>query len=462
MVSRRNFMKSGTAFLAAPVIVPRHVLGGTGYTPPSGRLTVAGVGVGGVGHPHMCGIAATGFQIEALCDVDDVHAKVMYDKFPQARRYRDYREMLAAEKDKIDCVYCATPDHTHAFVTLAALAAKKHVCCVKPLTRSLEEIYVVADAAKKAGTATQVTSLPWSNEPGCRTREIIESGLLGDVVEVHLWSCRPVWPQGMPEYPRFTDPVPASLDWNQWLGPSEKRPFARRWPEDSIIPKLTTHGWGRDAVFHPFNFRGWYEFGAGSLGDMGCHYINTVYKALKLTHPTLVTSHSTRWSPVAFPLACLVTYDYPAREGLPACRVHWYDGGIKPPVPREMGTEPLAEEGVLYVGTKGMLVYNPDNGRIRVLGDGLQAKADALPRVHRRRGDLWWEWKDGCLGKEEACCNFQWAIGITEFVLLGNLAVRTRKPIKFDPATMTCADNPEANDLIRLKYHNGYTLNSQG
>ena len=212
MVSRRSFMKGGAALLAAPVIVPRHVLGGNGIVAPSGRLTLAGVGIGGVGSGQIRGLAAAGFQIEALCDVDDAHAEKTYRRFRQARRYRDYREMLEKEGDKIDAVYCGTPDHTHAFVTLAALRRKKHVCCVKPLTRSIEELNAVVAAAREAGVATQVTATSYNRDAGCREREIVASGILGDIVEAHAWSRRPVWPQGMPAYPDFTDKVPATLD----------------------------------------------------------------------------------------------------------------------------------------------------------------------------------------------------------------------------------------------------------
>ena len=175
-IPRRSFVKYSLAAAAAPMIVPRHVLGGP--TAPSNRITLGGVGVGGVGHGQVKGLAKAGFQVEALCDVDDLHAAKTYKKFPKARRYRDFREMLAKEGDKIDAVYCGTPDHTHAFVTLAALRAKKHVCCVKPLTRSMEECYLVVEEAKKAGVATQVTATPCTSEYACRVCEIIASGIL--------------------------------------------------------------------------------------------------------------------------------------------------------------------------------------------------------------------------------------------------------------------------------------------
>lgn len=460
MFTRRSFIRHGAAAfaLSAPVIVPRHVLGGKDYTPPSEKITLGGVGIGGIGHSQIKDLAKAGFQVVALCDVDDVHAKKTYDLFPQARRYRDYRKLIAEEGDKVDAVYCGTPDHTHAFVTLAALRAKKHVCCVKPLTRSMEECYLVVDEAKKAGVATQVTATPCTSENACRVCEIIASGILGDIVEAHAWTNRPVWPQGMPAYPDFTSPVPDTFDWNLWLGSAEKRPYAARWPKSSTLPKMVRSTWGRDVVYHPFNHRGWYDFGAGALGDMGCHQANTFYRALALGHPLMISATSTRVSDVAFPLASIVTYDYPKRGSFPELRLVWYDGLLKPPVPKQLNGKTLPTEGVLYVGTKAtMLVAGLVNG-VRILDPELNEKAKTIPATLPRRGDIWQEWLVACKGGEKAGCNFDWAMLITEFVLLGNLAVRTGQSVAFDPATLHVKNNSDADALLRLTYHNGFTL----
>ena len=462
MINRRSFVKRGAAasvFFAAPAIVPRHVLGGEGYTPPSEKITLAGIGIGGVGHGQIKGLSQAGFEVVALCDIDDLHAKKTYDLFPQARRYHDYRKLLADEGDKVDAVYCGTPDHTHAFVTLAALRAKKHVCCVKPLTRTVEECYRVVEEAKRAGTATQVTASPHTDERSCRIREIIASGILGDIVEAHAWTRRPVWPQGMPDYPDFSDPVPDTLKWELWLGPVEHRPYAKEWPKGSAIPKLSLEGWSGAAVYHPFNFRGWFEFGAGALGDMGCHWANTIYKALELDHPTMITAHSTRCSHAAFPLASIVTFDYPKRANFPELRFVWYDGGMKPPAPRELGGEPMPIEGVMYVGTKAkLLVAMEGKGGTRILNPELDAKAQTIPATLPRRGRIWDEWMTACKGGEKAGCNFEWAKLITDFVLLGNLAVQTRGAVAFDPVEMRITNNPDADARLRAKYYNGFVL----
>jgi len=452
VVSRRAFLKTSAAATFAFNLVPRHVLGGEGHTPPSEKITLAGIGIGGIGHSQLKACDKAGFQIVALCDVDDLHAKKTYDVFPQARRYRDFRELLSAEGSRIDAVYCGTPDHTHTIITLAALRAKKHVCCVKPLTRTVEETRAVLAAAKIAGTATQVTARPNTGEEGCRTCELIAAGAIGAVREVHVWSNRPVWPQGMPGRPAGEDPVPASLDWKLWIGPAPMRPFKSVWPEGSPIPDLPPQNWGKRAVYHPFNFRGWWDFGCGALGDMGCHYLNTPYRALKLGHPTRVSASTTRRFDESFPLASIVTYDYPARGDMPEVRVVWYDGGLRPPKPRELGNAELPAEGVLYIGDKGKMVFE------KIIDPALAAKFASVPQTLPRRDGTWGEWLTACKGGEKAGCHFDWAGPLTEFVLLGNIALRTGKQIEYDAEAMRIPNAPEADALLRQPYHNGWTL----
>ena len=450
-VSRRAFLKTSAAAAFAFNLVPRHVLGGEGQTPPSERITLAGIGVGGVGHSQIKACDKAGFQIVALCDVDDLHAKKTYDLFPQARRYRDFRELLAAEGDKADAVYCGTPDHTHAVVTLAALRAKKHVCCVKPLTRTVEECRAVTAAAQAAGTATQVTTRPNTNEEGCRSTELIAAGAIGAVREVHVWSYRPVWPQGMPGRPEGEDPVPATLDWKLWIGPAPMRPFKAKWPDGNPLPDLPPKNWGGRAVYHPFNFRGWWDFGCGALGDMGCHYLNAPYRALKLGYPTRVSASTSKRFDESFPLASIVTYDFPAREGLPEVRVVWYDGGLQPPKPRELAGK-LPDEGVLYIGDTGKMVFE------NIIDPALAATCAAIPKTLPRREGTWGEWLTACKGGARAGCDFAWSGPLTEFVLLGNIALRTGKEIAYDAAAARITNAPEADALLRQPYHNGWSL----
>lgn len=463
MTNRRGFLKCGIAFSAlgacGPAIVPRHVLGGLGYTPPSEKITLSGIGVGGIGHPQLKDAATAGFQIVALCDIDRNYAEKTYTVFPQARRYQDFRELIASEGDKTDAVYCGTPDHTHAIITLAALKAKKHVCCVKPLTRTVEECRAVAEAARKAGVATQVTARPNTSEAACRIAEWMQAGIIGEVREAHSWSARPVWPQGMTAYPDFKDPVPSHFDWEQWLGPAEKRPYAEAWPKHIPYPDLSQNWKGR-AVFHPFNFRGWTAFGTGSLGDMGCHRANTVYRVLKLRYPSRVEVSCTRRYAISFPIGCIATYDYPAREGFPELRYVWYDGGLRPPTPKQMVGRPLPTEGTLYIGDKGVILddaVKPDTPPV-VLDPALAKKAESVPRTLTRRGGVMPEWLEACKGKGRAGCDFDWAVPLTEFVLLGNLALQTGKAVEFNPETLTISNNSDAEALIRQPYHNGWTL----
>ncbi len=450
--TRRAFLKTSAASVFAFNIVPRNVLGGAGQTPPSEKITLGGIGIGGVGHSQIKACDKAGFQIVALCDVDDVHAKKTYDVFPQARRYRDFRDLLASEGEKIDAIYCGTPDHTHAIITLAALRAKKHVCCVKPLTRTVEECRAVTSTAKQAGVATQVTTRPNTNEEGCRTTELIAAGAIGAVREVHVWSFRPVWPQGMPGRPAGEDPVPGTLDWKLWIGPAPMRPFKDVWPEGNPIPDMPPKNWGGRKVYHPFNFRGWWDFGSGALGDMGCHYLNTPYRALKLGYPTHVSASTSKRFDESFPLSSIVTYDYPERGEMPPVRVVWYDGGLRPPRPKELGSADLPDEGVLYIGDKGKMVFE------KIIDPALAEKAASVPKTLPRREGTWVEWLAACKGGERAGCDFEWSGPLTEFVLLGNLALRTGKQLNYDAAAMRITNVPEADALLRQPYHNGWTL----
>lgn len=457
-LSRREVLSGAVAAFASATIVPRHVLGGAGRRAPSDRLTLAGVGVGGVGHGQLKSCEAAGFQIDVLCDVDDVYADRSYKNWPQARRYRDFREMLEAEEKKIDAVYCGTPDHTHAIIALAALKKNKHLCCVKPLTRTLHENQVVVDAAVKAGVATQVTASANTNDTACRTCELIAAGALGPVREVHIWSNRPLWPQGMMR-PEGSDPVPSTLDWDLWLGPAAKRPFKANWPEGHYALKQVNLPGNRSpktpAVYHPWNFRGWWDFGTGALGDMGCHHLNTPYRALKLGHIGSVSATASKVFDETAPLASIVTYDFPAREGMPPVRVVWYDGGIKPPPPRAMEGESLPGSGELYIGDEGVML---DNNKIYPAGRA--KKFASVPKTLPRRSGTWGEWFEACQGGEQAGCHFEWAGLLTEFVLLGNIAIRVGKHLEWNAQEMRFTNDKEANQYVSEPYHNGWTLDA--
>jgi predicted dehydrogenase len=363
--------------------------------------------------------------------------------------------MLQAEGDKADAVYCGTPDHTHAIVTLAALRRRKHVCCVKPLTRTVEECRAVVAESAKAKVATQVTAAPNTNEWACRTCELIWAGAIGPVREVHVWSDRPLWPQGMVR-PAGADPIPNDLDWDLWLGPAPKRPFKANWPDGDIALRQVNMPGGSDpwyrSVYHPFNFRGWWDFGTGALGDMGCHYLNTPFKALKLTSPTHVHATSTRLMGESAPLASVVTFEFPEREGMPPLRMVWYDGGLRPPVPRQMIGRSLGEGGAIFIGDEGAMigpnVIPAERGR----------KFETTPKTLQRRSGTFGEWLEACKGGPAAGCAFEWAGPLTECILLGNIAIRRGKPLDWDGPGMRFTNDADANRLLSADYQNGWSL----
>ena len=460
-ISRRQFLRrsaAATGALAAFQLAPASILAADGSAPNS-RLALAGVGVGGVGFSQLQGCEQAGFQIAALCDVDDSYGKKAFDRWPQARRHRDFREMLGAEGDRIDAVYCGTPDHTHALITLASLRRGKHVCCVKPLTRTIHELRAVQEAARKARVATQVTAAPNTSEVACRTCELIQAGAIGTVREVHLWSNRPLWPQGMVR-PPGEDPVPAGFDWKLWLGPAAARPFKDKWPIDSYALAQVNLPNGRapepKSVYHPWNFRGWWDFGTGALGDMGCHHFNTPLRALQLGSPSRIEASATKVFSETTPLASLVTYDFPQRGNRPTVRVIWYDGGLKPPRPSQFEGKALPEDGTLYTGDEGCILSGWDG--LKVLPKARAEKFDDLAKTLTRHGGTWQEWHVACRGGEAAGCNFEWAGPLTEMVLLGNIAIRTGKRLEWDAAQGKSTNSPEANALLQEPYHNGWSL----
>jgi len=459
-LSRRTFLRRSAVAGAAVSLVPSGVIVAADDRPtPATRLSLAGVGVGGVGFGQLQECEKAGFQITALCDVDDAYARKAYDHWPQARRYRDFREMLAAEGDRVDAVYVGTPDHTHALITLAALRRRKHVCCVKPLTRTLDEGRVLLEAARKAGVATQMTAAPNTSEAACRTVEWVQAGLLGEVREVHVWTNRPVWPQGM-ERPPGEDPVPPTLDWKLWLGPAAPRPFKQAWPEGhhALTQLKAAVDWVRQyrGVYHPFNFRGWWDFGTGALGDMGCHHFNTILRALGLAQPASVSASATKLLPETAPLASIVTYDFPARGPQPPVRVVWYDGGLLPPRPPELADQPMPEEGAIYVGSQGKLLYSWQGPQW--LTPALKTRADAVPKTLPRRPGTWKEWHEACRGGEPAGCAFEWAVPLTAVVLLGNIAIRTGRRLAWDAQAMRFPNHPPADAFVKEPYHNGWSL----
>jgi predicted dehydrogenase len=461
-IRRRDFLPAGGAALAAFTILPRNVLGAP-FVPPSDKLNIAGVGIGGMGAEYLRECESE--NIVALADVDDEFAAKTFTKYPAAKRYRDFRVMLDKQKD-IDAVIVGTPDHTHAVVTMAALQLRKHVYCAKPLTRTIFESRAVARAARDAGVATQMSTQSCASESACATEELIQSGAIGPVREVHVWSDRPVWPQGV-RRPQGTSAVPSTLDWDLWLGPAPVRPY--------------------NPLYHPFNWRGWYDFGTGALGDMALHTFHNVFRALKLTAPAGVSSSSTvvaepappgqrdpEWSRIrrvrpseTFPHSEIVTWDFPARGDLPPVRLHWYDGGLKPPRPADLAPgSNLEAEGAYYVGEKGVLLTGVGGG---TPSRGPESGGELLPlsrfagytpppKTIPRSIGHYKEWIEASKGGPRTNCNFEFASLINETALLGVISGRTGKHLVWDAPNTRFANDAEANGFVNPPYRPGWTL----
>ena len=438
-LSRRDFL-GGAAVTAVFTIVPRYVLGGVGHTPPSEKLNIAGIGVGGRGAADIREVSSE--NIVALCDVDERRAAKTFELYPKARKYRDFRKMLEKQKD-IDAVVIATPDHTHAVASMTAIQMGKHVYCEKPLTHSIYEARRLTEAARNAKVATQMGNQGRSHEGIRLLCEWIWDGAIGTVREVHIWTDRPKgwWPQGVGR-PKDTHPIPSTLDWDLWLGPAPERPYNR--------------------AYLPFKWRGWWDFGTGALGDMGCHLFDAPFLALKLGYPESVEAHSTEVNSETAPLASIVYYKFSVRENMPAVKLTWYDGGMMPPRPEELeegrrvGNE---NGGIIIVGDKGKIMASDENVQNpRLIPEAKMQAYKRPPKTLPRSIGHHKEWIEACKGGKAAESNFDYSGPLTEVVLLGNLAIRAGKKLYWDGANMKVTNVPEANEYIQHEYRQGWTL----
>jgi predicted dehydrogenase len=438
--SRRHFMGAAAA-AAAFTIVPSHVLGGANGTPPSEKLNIAGVGIGGMGQNNVR--ACESENIVALCDVDWDFAAKVFKQYPNARQWKDFRKMLDEQKD-IDAVIVATPDHLHTTVAMAAMQRGKHVYVQKPLTRLVSEARLLTEAARKYKVATQMGNQGHSQEGVRLICEWIWDGAIGEVREVHAWTNRPVWPQGI-DRPRQAEPVPETMDWDLWIGPAPVRPY--------------------NHIYAPFNWRGWWDFGGGALADMACHVLDPVFSALKLKYASSVEASCTKVNKETFPLASLVHFEYPAREGMPPVKIHWYDGGLKPERPEalEVG-RPLDQEpsNVLFIGSKGVLRCGEYGGSPRLIPEAAM-KAYKLPpkTLERIRGGHEQNWLRACKGGPAATSNFDYSGPFTEMVVMGNLALRPEnvgKKLEWNGEKMLVTNDEKANDYVHMHYREGWEL----
>ncbi len=429
------------------MVVPRYVVAGAEGPAPSEKLNIAGVGIGGQGGSDIQEVSSE--NIVALCDVDSAHAGPIFQKYPGAKRYQDFRVMLEKEKN-IDAVVIGTPDHTHAIVSMTAIKMGKHVYCEKPLTRTIYEARALTKAAREHKVVTQMGNQGMAFEGNRLINEWLAAGVIGAVKEVHVWSDRPThkgklplyWPQGI-ERPKDEPAVPASLDWNLWLGPAPMRPY-------------------HPAYVH-FRWRGWWDFGSGGLGDMGIHNIAPVASALKLGAPTSVHASSTPVFPETLPVASVVHYEFPARGEMPPVTLHWYDGGILPERPEELDADEELnhEDGVIFVGEKGKLLVEGWGGmRPRLIPQKRMDEFERPPKTLARSIGHHKEWIAACKGEKiTPRSNFDFAGPLTEMVLLGTVCVRMGgQKLVWDSENLKVTNHPEANKYIHYEYRQGWSL----
>ena len=476
--SRRNFLKKGLVTAAGLYIVPRHVLGGKGYTAPSDKLIVASVGVGGKGEWDVNYFYGTGkAEIAVLCDVDDRRAAKNRTKFPTAKYYKDYREMLDKEHKHVDAVSISTPDHMHAVIGMACMQLGKHVYIQKPLAHDIYEARLLTQAAARYKVVTQMGNQGASGDGVRQLVDWYRAGVIGDVTEVFCFTNRPVWPQGI-QWPAVKAPVPAELDWNLWLGTAPYKDYV-----DNLVP---------------FNWRGWWDYGTGALGDMGCHIIAPAFQVLGLGYPTeaqcsvggvYVGEFQAGYFPDSCPPSSHITLKFKGADGKPDVKLHWMDGGIQPERPDELGPDEIfgdGDNGTYFIGTKGKMMCATYGRDPHLLPTSRSAGTVVPQTIARVPGaddyghyQAWIEAAMAGYGSDKEknlSSNFKVAGPLTETVLMGNLAIRSyqvRKPktdgkgydypgrhikLLWDGDNMKITNFEEANQFVRRSYREGWSL----
>ena len=448
--SRRRFLRRATTGAAVLALSsPPRVLTAMVSSPPSGKLNIAGVGCGGMGAGNLRGLASE--NIVALSDVDERRAGGSFKRFSSATRYKDFRVLLDKEKH-VDAVMVAIPDHMHAPVSMAAMRLGKHVYCEKPLTHSVYEARQMTAAAREHKVATQMGNRGQAAEGVRLLCEWIWDGAIGAVREVHIWTDRPrrgiydeYWPQGVGR-PGETPPVPKEVSWDLWLGVASKRPY--------------------HPAYLPFKWRGWWDFGTGALGDIGCHALDGVVRALKLGPPESVEACSSPVNDETYPVSSTVTYRFPARGDMAAAKLTWYDGGLRPPRPAELEEGHRLggyTNGILLVGDQGKIMTRGAGGSPVLIPTSRMKDYKRPPKTLPRSPGHYKEWIDACKGGKPAGSNFDHAGPLAETVLLGNIALRRplRKKLAdrrllWDSENLRFTNLPEANEYIRREYREGW------
>ncbi len=461
--SRRTFLKNA-GMAAGFMIVPRFVLGGPGYVAPSDTLYIVGIGAGGKGESDLAEMGKSPHtKIVAYADVDERQITTTKKNFPSAAYYKDFRTMLDKEKN-IDACTVSTPDHTHAVAAMAAITRGKHVYVQKPLTHDIYEARMLTEAARKYKVVTQMGNQGGSGNDVRKLKEWYDAGLVGDVHTVTCWTNRPVWPQGVPT-PTGKFDVPKELDWDLWLGTAKAIDY--------------------NPAYLPFNWRGWWNFGTGALGDMACHIMDPVFRVLPIDYPSEVEcSVSTIWTGVfqegqytdSCPTSSIVHFRYPGKNGKPDIQLTWMDGGLLPRRPLELLPDEAMgnwDGGVIFEGTKGKVMADCYGENPRLLPTKLMKEvtlpAEKYPRVPEGH---YVQWVNACLkgfGNAQTSSPFDYAGPFTESVLMGNLAIRSygikngnsypgRKKLLWDAKNMKITNFDAANAFVRRDYRNGWSI----
>jgi len=444
-LSRREFLGAAGAAAATFLVVPRHAVAASGKTPPSDKVNIAGIGVGGQGGGDVRGMAG-GNNIVALADVDSNKAGKIFGEFSDAKKYKDFRKMLDEMEKSIDAVVIGTPDHTHAVTAIAAMKRKKHVYCEKPLAHSVAEVRAMMKAAKQFNVVTQMGNQGHSSDSIRLLVEWIQDGAIGKVEKIDLGCSAVNSALGALEKAKAGEPVPDTLDWDLWLGPAQQRPYS--------------------STIHPYNWRGWVPFGNGTIGDWTCHVIDPVFWAFDLGSPTSITAEVKDYDPKtqgdAFPKGDQIIFEFPAKGRRGPITLHWYSGSEKIPQAKELEAGRNGVDTGAYVyGDKGVIMYGSHGaGGVRIIPEAKMKEykqpGQKIPRVRGGHGgDFIQAIREG----RKAGSDFSYGGPLTEIAMLGVIALKmSGTKLIWDGVNAKFTNNAAANAYLNPPYRNGWTL----
>jgi len=499
-ISRRRFLKASAVSSAGYFFTASALSAARAGDGPNGKVHFAGIGVGGKGSGDIDQAGALG-TVVALCDIDERHLNSKSQKFPDAKKYFNFRQMLDEMGKQIDAVTVSTPDHTHAPASVMAMKMKKHVYTQKPLTHTVHEARVMRETAAKMGVATQMGNQGSAANGLRRAVEAVQAGIIGPVSEAHVWTNRPIWPQAPKIMTRPPEsPTPSYVHWDEFIGPAPMRPYAdyeeKRKDRRTGEEKITRKGW-----YHDFAWRGWWDFGTGALGDMACHTANMAFRALKLGYPDSVVAAATDVNPETYPSSAQVTFQFPARGDRIPGKFMWYEGQkngrfvlpdpklvkgqskrgsdefavyfdfeknvwrfFDPTKKKEEDRNKVVSSGSFLVGEKGVLFSPDDYGSdVYVVTENkverVEGDPKSLPLNNKGDAGMKIEWVEAMKGGPPAYSNFDFAGQLTETILLGNVAIRMNgEKLEWDGPGMKFTNKPEANRYLHYEYRKGWTL----